>query len=391
LRRLPGSLLVVVGAALLVACVQAGPSASAPAESAAASSPNGSSASIGSPVAIASSSVAASFSLPPAESPSSPSGPPGIGVARWTLRPASGPAPAPREDHTWTLDDERGTGYLFGGRDGSTVFDDLWAYDVAAESWQRLEPAGEQPPARFGHTATWVDGIGLVVWAGQAGSAFFDDLWAFDPAAVTWRRLPGDGDLPSARYGSCGDLGPDGRLWISHGFTGEGGRFSDTRAYDFSAGRWTDESPARERPVERCLHDCLWSADGRFLLYAGQTTGIAALGDLWMFLPGGGETPSAWTELPNPGPPARQLYALTDLADSAVVFGGAGVDRAPLDDLWRFSFGELAFEQVSVESEGPDARWGATLIAPAEGRLLLFGGRDAEQAFGDLWTLELDG
>ena len=46
-----------------------------------------------------------------------------------------------------------------------------------------------------------------------------------------------------ARYGTCAAVAPDGRLWISHGFTADGVRFSDTRAYDFATGAWTDETP----------------------------------------------------------------------------------------------------------------------------------------------------
>ena len=77
--------------------------------------------------------------------------------------------------------------------------------------------------------------------------AFFDDIWAYDPAAEAWRELPSLGDVPPARYGSCASLGPDGRLWISHGFT-DSGRFDDTRAYDFATGEWTDETPDGDLP-----------------------------------------------------------------------------------------------------------------------------------------------
>ena len=177
------------------------------------------------------------------------------------LEPGDGPDA--REDHTWTLDPSTRTGYLFGGRDGSTVYDDIWAFDLASDTWRELDPGGKGPAARFGHEAVWVDGVGLVVWAGQAGpTAFFDDLWAYDPAANDWSRLPNDGPKPVARYGSCSAVGEDGRLWISHGFTSEGVRFSDTRAYDFDAGTWTDETPdgapARRALPARVLADRGW-------------------------------------------------------------------------------------------------------------------------------------
>jgi hypothetical protein len=277
-----------------------------------------------------------------------------------------------------------GAAYLFGGRDGGTVFDDLWRYDIAAGAWSELEPEDPAPEARFGHTGSWVEGVGLVVWSGQAGSDFFADLWVYDPAANTWRELPAEGDVPAARYGSCAALGPDGRLWISHGFT-DTGRFSDTRAYDFTVGAWEDVTPGGDVPIERCLHDCLWSADGRLVLYAGQTNGVPSLGDLWALDPEG-----AWTERPEPEPAPRQLYALAGVEDAAWVFGGTALDGQQLDDLWRLDLRADEFTPVESEGDGPSGRSGATMVAhPDGGRLLLFGGRTRDGALADLWELTL--
>ncbi len=118
----------------------------------------------------------------------------------WRLVSAEVDGITPREDHTWTLDPEARVAYLFGGRTADNVaLDDLWAYDLDDGSWRRIDPPRRTPPARFGHNAAWVEGIGLVVFAGQAGTAFFDDLWAFDPAAERWRRLASGGDAPVAR------------------------------------------------------------------------------------------------------------------------------------------------------------------------------------------------
>ncbi|HXG26122.1 MAG TPA: kelch repeat-containing protein, partial [Candidatus Binatia bacterium] len=242
----------------------------------------------------------------------------------------AGPRPDAREDHTWTVHAAGRTAYLFGGRGGGTAFGDLWAFDLGARTWTRLEPAGPSPDARFGHEAAWVDGVGLVVTLGQAGSRFFNDIWAFDPATSSWRELPAAGDVPVARYGSCSGVAPDGRLWISHGFTAEGARFADTRAYDFGAGRWADVTPTGDVPVKRCLHACWWTSDGEFVLYGGQTNGAAALGDLWRVDPASG----GWAAAADPGPAARQLAAVGRTDGLAVVFGGRDVERRPLDDTW---------------------------------------------------------
>lgn len=206
---------------------------------------------VASPSPIASEEPSAS---PTARASASPSPAPTQAPVGWRELTVSGSTPAPREDHTWTADAEGRYAYLFGGRDdtGPGSYGDLWAYDLSADTWQQLSGG---PPARFGHNAAWVPGIGLVIFAGQ-DQAFFNDLWAYDPVADSWQQLPDTGDRPVARYGSCAAVGPDGRLWISHGFTSEGARFADTRAYDFAISAWSDETPIGAAPIERCLHAC---------------------------------------------------------------------------------------------------------------------------------------
>lgn len=323
-----------------------------------------------------------SASSPPSVSAATPAGSPSVPPnLSWGRVPTTGQVPAPREDHTWTVDAAAGTAWLFGGRDRGTVFDDLWSYNLAEDRWTRAEPSGDAPAARFGHTGTWVDGVGLVVWSGQSGGDFFGDIHAYDPATNTWERLADGGAVPEARYGSCAALGPDGRLWISHGFTFTG-RFADTRAYDFAQRAWIEMTPEEAGPVKRCLHDCLWTQNGRLILYAGQTDGVAALGDLWTLDITGG-----WTEATAPEPPARQLYTIASTGATGWVFGGRGADGKALDDLWTLDFETLAWQPVLLTAVGPQGRAGATLISDQQrSRLLLFGGVGAA-AFDDTWEL----
>jgi len=301
----------------------------------------------------------------------------------WIERADVAAGPSAREDHTWTVDGDGTTAYLFGGRDGGDTSDELWVFDLRTEEWAIAAPSGPSPDARFGHTATWVPEVGLVIWSGQAGSTFFDDIWAYDPTAGAWRELPSLGDVPPARYGSCASLGPDGRLWVSHGFT-DTGRFDDTRAYDFATGEWADMSPDGATPVKRCLHDCFWAPDGKLVLYGGQTNGTAALGDLWSYDLATG----TWTESVEQVAPARQLYALSSpVFDFGIlVFGGGDTDGGFLSDTLALDWGPPQLHALEV-SIAPAARSGATLITDPVGRYLLFGGRDADGPLGDLWEL----
>lgn len=308
-----------------------------------------------------------------------------IDVPTWSAIEVSA-GPSARSDHTWTVDDSGDVAYLFGGLDSSGPSNELWQLDLASDRWTRLEPGSNAPAPRFGHTATWVPGVGLVVWSGQGKAGFFDDIWAFDPAAATWRLLASGGDVPPARYGSCASLGPKGRLWISHGFTEDSGRFSDTRVYDFTSGLWTDVTPAGDVPVKRCLQDCFWSDEGdaaRLILYGGQTTGVPALGDIWAL----DVVAGAWRQGPEGAAPPRQLYALAKLESGALVFGGGGLDGSYLNDAWLVNEQSLELSAVSITA-APPARSGATLIHDAKrGSVLLFGGLGQDGPLADMWRL----
>ena len=321
----------------------------------------------------------------PTETAPPPSGTPvPLGWLERTDVPAG---PSAREDHTWTVDEAATTAYLFGGRGAGGASDELWAFDLATDSWSQLTQAVDTPipEPRFGHTATWVPDVGLVIWSGQGNSAFFDDIWAWKTATNSWLELASLGAVPAARYGSCASLGPDGELWISHGFTEDTGRFADTRSYDFETGSWTDRTPADRVPVERCLHDCFWLSNDQLILYGGQTTGVAALGDIWAY----DLATAAWTEGGRPAAPARQLYAQAAFGFGAIVFGGGSLDGGFLADMWMIDPQSLGLVPAEV-GPGPTARAGATVIRDlARIRLLLFGGTNAAGALGDLWELGL--
>jgi hypothetical protein len=329
-------------------------------------------------------------SLPGATDVSTPSPAPvtpgPLPPATWARLEPTGETPAAREDHTWTVAGDGGTAYLFGGRDGGRAFDDLWAFDLATDRWTRVSATEPGPEARFGHEAAWIPGRGLAVFAGQVGTRFFDDLWLFDPASASWSRLPSGAYAPVPRYGTCSAVDPEGRLWISHGFTEDGVRFSDTHAYDFEAVTWTDQFAAAPIPPVRCLHACWWTDDGRFALYGGQTTGVAAIGDLWFLAPSAPGS-HAWTEVRADLPPARQLAAVARRGSVTIVIGGRDRDGRALDDAWQLVDGATAFVPLGASGRTPPGRSGAALIHdPANDRLLLFGGLAANER-ADLWSL----
>ena len=106
-----------------------------------------------------------------------------INSRTWAQIPQGGPAwPAVREQHTMVITDTQLL--LFGGRSSTqSEMNDLWTFDVKAQSWEELRPSGSWADARFAHVAS-LDGLGrLWIFAGTSFSwttAPKSDLWLIE-------------------------------------------------------------------------------------------------------------------------------------------------------------------------------------------------------------------
>lgn len=335
---------------------------------------------------------------PPTSPPPDPTGTPS--ALRWQQISPSGPLPPPRRDHS-LVRGELTSGpqlYVFGGRNNEGDLADLWSYDLgrfATDQW--VEEATEDGPlSRHGHNAAWdVAGGRMVVFGGQQGSSFFNDVWQFQISPNRWRQLAPTGTSPTPRYGAGAAFAVDPgdppgvivsprRLLVTHGFTSSG-RFDDTWSYDLAADDWADVSPAGTRPVERCLMRAVWDAGReRLLMFGGQTTGTPFLDDLWTLESNG------WRQITSkPRPSPRTFYAMVFDAGRGhiILFGGRTAD-GPTNDLWFFDSVGESWSRPDVEGEPPSPRFGhdAVLVGSS---LIVFGGRNESGDLNDLWELTL--
>ena len=308
---------------------------------------------------------------------------PAPAAVRWTRHSPSGPPPPARRDHTMATDGE--TVFIFGGR-GDRVLDDLWSFNATANSWKDLNDS-MGPPARFGHNLVY-DPLGnrLLVFGGQAGADFFNDLWAYDVNTGKWSELQVGDDRPAPRYGAASAFDPAGRFLISHGFT-QSGRFDDTWAFGAADGMWSNVTPQGSLPVERCLMRGVWDPGAnRFLMFGGQTTGTPFLNDIWRL------DEEGWSELiGEPRPSARNFYAMAFDGDDGrlVLFGGRAAE-GPLNDLWQFDSSSDTWSELQADGETPSPRSGHDAVWLTGRRsMMVFGGRGGSRDLNELWELSL--
>lgn len=251
-----------------------------------------------------------------------------------------------------------------------------------------MRPAGELPPARFGHTLVFDSRRQRLLLFGGQASGFFNDTWAFDLQSSRWNRLAESSGAPSRRYGHSAiyDAARD-RMIVSHGFT-DSGRFDDTWALDLAANTWRDISPPSGRPLRRCLHHAVYDAErAQMLLYGGCASGFGPcpLGDLWSF----DLTTQRWSEVTTQArPPAREHYGLgfDSVRGRMLLFGGSG--NALLDDTWEFDPRERLWREATISGPRPSARSRHQgVFAEGRGVTFFFGGSTASASTNELWML----
>jgi galactose oxidase-like protein/Kelch motif protein len=289
-------------------------------------------------------------------------------------RPLSVKGPKARSHHSFTANAEGSIAFLFGGKLGSTVLRDAWAYERSTGLWQPL-PYG--PPARFGHTSAFVDGH-WVIFGGQNGSELYNDAWAFDSVRGEWLKLSVGSKKPVARSGASGCTIANS-LTVSHG-AGVRGGLNDTWAL---SSHWTNVTPKTgTRPGIRSLHRAAYvSSITRMVLFGGQA-GHTLLNDTWLYDP----TKLEWSEFKGAGPSPRNLSTVGSTDNFLYLFGGAS-RRGPLRDLW--SFDGNAWRSLKASGTQPRARTGAEGAVIAGPTMLMFGGTDGSHELPDFWELSL--
>lgn len=304
------------------------------------------------------------------------------------ITPLDGSAPAPRRHASAVYDASRHQMVIFGGENGTGRLADIWAFDLASNTWTDLTPAIGTAPSPRRTPGSVYDPLGdrMVTWAGQGGG-FFNDTWSFDLATNTWTEQTPT-TVPNPRYGVAVCYDPvTGELVTFAGFT-NAGRFDDTWRFDPVAETWTDATPAGTSPPKRCLHSASYdSREHRMIMYAGQQNG--PLDDIWAF----DLTTDTWNDVTPVARPAGRFFTAhvyDALNHRSTIFGGqrGAAGGGATNEVWLFDLFTDEFVQMTPSGTPPSAREGSTgIYIESEDRMVVFGGYDTDYR-GDVWSLE---
>jgi N-acetylneuraminic acid mutarotase len=263
----------------------------------------------------------------------------------WKPISTSGAAPSARLGHSVVWDPAARRALLFGGSGGDGKgLADLWAYDLATNTWAELKPEGAAPPARAVHSAVWdATGGQMLIFGGAPNtSSAFDDLWSYTPATNRWTELKPAGVAPSPRSRHSAVWDPASRQMIVFGgystsdLTNSTGAYTNELwSYSAAANTWSKLNAPGTQPPARARHSATWDPDdGQMLVYGGYVGGVDYLADLWSYRP----ATNQWMQLTGDGAAPRPRSDQSAIWDSAgaglLMYGGSGGDLT--SELWSY-------------------------------------------------------
>jgi Galactose oxidase, central domain len=145
--------------------------------------------------------------------------------------PSKAGTPAARSAPILEFDEARQQLILYGGRNGSTYFDDTWSWD--GQTWTRLATSG--PGGRAFATAAYdTDRQRIVLYGGLGAQGTLDDTWEWDGTA--WSRVATTG--PGVRQHETGGYDQARHRFVVQGGADAAGQWlTDTWTWDGST--WT--------------------------------------------------------------------------------------------------------------------------------------------------------
>ena len=338
-------------------------------------------------------------------------------------RPAD--APEPRGEVEGVFDAERGRLVFFGGDRAPPEMciprydyvDEVWAFQLDCNSWELVSE--NNGPAPRGRVAVAHDTMRerMLVFGGRSETptgAFenYNDVWAFDLASDTWSQVTTAGTPPSARSSAVAgyDAARD-RLLVFGGNTSTNGLAfvpaGDTFSLDLVSGVWTEIGSVGPSP--RLHHAGVMHEQAGFVVFGG-TPGFGGgyFNDTWALDP----TTDTWRQLAFGGPTAplvrfgAEVFAdagrlimvmghdLTDLGNrndvwSLDVASGTWSELRPGDTLNGRANGPCSFPaDFTLPEPGAPERREIFAQAQSDTRGFVFGGKTDCGNINDVWSLE---
>lgn len=321
----------------------------------------------------------------------------------WMAAPPTAPIPRARMTTAWDANRGRlvvfGGRWRAGSSGAYTFPSDVWAYDPETNDWSQLASEGAGPAGRMGHTMhadpdrdRMIIAFGAREFAGlRYDVTQTNDVWAFDLENNAWDRLadanPPGSPAPQARlfhYAAVDTL--RGRLWLFSGSSSDPFGFeptvpselADSWYLDLPTERWTRYTPGTP-PTSRFRGPMAYDATrDQLVIYGGHdNTPLGNNSEVWTydiagnawtlrnqgdtlnpdpsFDPNAGDTrcnfPGDFANYVEGTPERREGHMFAILGDAAYMYGGR-TDCGVANDTWELDLESFAWTELNISFSG---------------------------------------
>ncbi len=307
----------------------------------------------------------------------------------WAQMQPSGPLPSARSDTPAIYDASRDRMVIFSGAGAS----DVWALSFAGTpAWSQLSPTGTAPAARYGHSAIYDPTRDRMVIYG--GSNYQSDAWALSFSAIpSWSQLASNVGLGSGYLVAIYDA-PRDRMVVFAGLTGPNTQTNGVSALTFATNTWSVLSVGGLPPTKRSNHVGVFDSGRNQLVTFGGNEIVSFNGpyrhhsDTYALSLA---SPMVWTPM-TPSRRTDQTMIWDEPRQRVLVFGGYDGTGFNNDVYALALTSHPTWTKLNPTGTPPGARASAAAILDRNrDRMIVFGGYGSSSLFNDTWALTLAG
>jgi len=229
---------------------------------------------------------------------------------------------------------------VFGGYDGNNFLNDVWEYNITADSWTQKTSGAT---ARDYHSAIYYnDGTNdlMVVVGGYDGNNVINDVWEYNITTDTWTQK-NNWSLRSGHSAVYYNDGTKDKMVVFGGYDGNN-VINDVWEYNISTDTWTQKTSGA---TARYSHSTIYYNNGTYdlmIVYGGTYNG-SDLNDIWEY----NINVDSWTQKTS-GATARETTSMiyyNDGANKLIIYGGWSASNSnQLNDVWQYNISHIATE-----------------------------------------------
>eukprot|EP01121_Diplochlamys_sp_Union-15-3_P019148 TRINITY_DN7140_c0_g1_i1.p1 TRINITY_DN7140_c0_g1~~TRINITY_DN7140_c0_g1_i1.p1 ORF type:complete len:340 (+),score=62.28 TRINITY_DN7140_c0_g1_i1:42-1061(+) len=282
---------------------------------------------------------------------------------QWKLLNSTGPKP--REGHIVVA--VNNTIFIFGGSQESEStepiqINDLWAYTIEGNHWNKILTTGSVPSPRTGSTASVV-GKNIYLFGGLViEKGWVNELYVLDTESMVWTKPDIEGNGPSGRDKSS-SVAINSKVYIFGGFgsaipqitgdaftllsTTEFVWFNDIYILNTDSMKWETPNITGQIPSGRCATGM--AAIGNEIFVFGGRDKAERINDLYKITIS--ESSLCFDPVKSLGntPEKRSFHTCVSFQDKLIVFGGLSNFGSHFNDIHIFNSKTNTWETVLVE------------------------------------------